>query len=221
MLRDVSKLLCAALTGAVALLALGPAAFAAEEVTGDPFTLDVCVVSGEKLGSMGDPIIISHEGREIRFCCAGCPPKFESDPATFLSKIDEMMIKQQQSVYPLETCVVSGEVLTSSAKEVIINNRLVKFCSPDCPDTFAKDAAMYMAKLDDAVIEKQMATYPFDKCIVSAEKLEEGRTTKIVIANRLMKFCCTMCIDEVRNDPLAALTQLMTGKFTAEGSDSK
>ena len=32
----------------------------------DPYLLDVCVVSGEKLGSMGEPIVKVYDGREIR-----------------------------------------------------------------------------------------------------------------------------------------------------------
>ena len=50
--------------------------------------LDVCVVSGEKLGGMGDPVVIQHEGREVRFCCAVCVPKFKAEPAKYLAKLD-------------------------------------------------------------------------------------------------------------------------------------
>ena len=52
------------------------------------YPLDVCVVTGEKLGSMGDPIVIQHEGREVRFCCKGCPDTFRKDPAKYLAKLD-------------------------------------------------------------------------------------------------------------------------------------
>lgn len=51
------------------------------------YPLDVCIVSGEKLGSMGDPIVIVHEGQEVKFCCKGCKPDFEKEPAKFLSKL--------------------------------------------------------------------------------------------------------------------------------------
>ncbi len=52
-----------------------------------PYPLDVCIVSGEKLGSMGEPVAIVHEGQEIKFCCDSCPPKFEKDPAKYLGKL--------------------------------------------------------------------------------------------------------------------------------------
>lgn len=41
----------------------------AEEPKKDTYTLTTCVVSGEKLGEMGDPYIFQYEGREVRFCC--------------------------------------------------------------------------------------------------------------------------------------------------------
>lgn len=53
-----------------------------------PYTLDVCLVSGEKLGSMGEPTSLVHEGQEIKFCCDSCEPKFKKDPSKFLSKLE-------------------------------------------------------------------------------------------------------------------------------------
>lgn len=51
------------------------------------YPLDKCIVSDEKLGSMGDPIVLTHEGQEIKFCCESCQPKFEKDPAKYLTKL--------------------------------------------------------------------------------------------------------------------------------------
>ncbi len=48
----------------------------------------ICPVSGEKLGSMGDPYVYVHEGREIKFCCDNCLPKFKKDPEKYLSKLE-------------------------------------------------------------------------------------------------------------------------------------
>ncbi len=53
-----------------------------------PYPLDVCLVTGEKLGSMGETITIVHEGQEIKFCCDSCPPKFKKDPAKYLGKLE-------------------------------------------------------------------------------------------------------------------------------------
>ena len=53
----------------------------------DSCPLNTCVVSGEVLGSMGQPIIIHHEGVEVRLCCKGCVKKFNADPAKYLEKL--------------------------------------------------------------------------------------------------------------------------------------
>lgn len=52
-----------------------------------PYTLDTCVVSGEKLGSMGQPYVFTHEGQEIKLCCKECLKDFKADPAKYTKKI--------------------------------------------------------------------------------------------------------------------------------------
>ena len=53
------------------------------------YPLDVCIVSGEKLGSMGAPPSLVHEGQTIKFCCDHCIPDFQEEPAKFLAKLDK------------------------------------------------------------------------------------------------------------------------------------
>lgn len=72
----------AALIGAAMLAAAQGA-----ETKPKPYPLDTCLVSGEKLGSMGKPFVIVHEGQEIAFCCKKCKPKFDADPAKYLAKL--------------------------------------------------------------------------------------------------------------------------------------
>lgn len=52
-----------------------------------PYPLDTCIVSGNKLGTMGKVVVRSHEGQEIKFCCKPCVKKFEANPAKYLSKL--------------------------------------------------------------------------------------------------------------------------------------
>lgn len=54
-----------------------------------PYPLDVCIVTGETLGSMGKAINQNHEGQEVKFCCSGCIATFEKDPAKHLVKLTE------------------------------------------------------------------------------------------------------------------------------------
>lgn len=61
---------------------------ASTETTTKPYPLKICLVSGEKLGSMGEPTSLIHEGQEIKFCCDSCEPRFKKDPAKYLSKLE-------------------------------------------------------------------------------------------------------------------------------------
>jgi YHS domain-containing protein len=54
-----------------------------------PYKLDTCIVSGEKLGEMGDPFVFTHEGQEIKLCCKSCKKKFDRNPAAYLKKLEE------------------------------------------------------------------------------------------------------------------------------------
>lgn len=51
------------------------------------YPLSTCVVSGEKLGGMGEPVIVHFEGKEVRLCCKQCLPKFQADQAGYAAKV--------------------------------------------------------------------------------------------------------------------------------------
>jgi hypothetical protein len=55
------------------------------------YPLKTCVVGGESLGSMGDPVEFVHEGRLVQFCCEGCIDDFKKDSTKYLAKLDEAL----------------------------------------------------------------------------------------------------------------------------------
>ena len=58
-----------------------------------PYTLENCVVSGDKLGEMGKPFVYEYKGREIKFCCKNCVKDFNKEPAKYVKKIEEAEAK--------------------------------------------------------------------------------------------------------------------------------
>jgi len=169
-MRAIKLFKTAVFSLAVSLLAFGSAAYAAagkgrEEKAAaekkvekdDTYPLDVCPVSGEKLGSMGDPSVRFYDGREVRFCCAGCPEVFEEDLEGNLKKLDQMIVAKQKPEYPLEVCVVSGEKLGEMGEPVdyVHNNQLVRFCCAGCLDMFKEDPDQYLKKLRAAYEAKK------------------------------------------------------------------
>ncbi len=75
---------------------VGLAADQKSEAKPKSYPLKTCVVSGEKLGEMGKPVVYVHEGREIKFCCKDCIKDFKKDPAKYVKKIDEEAAKSKK-----------------------------------------------------------------------------------------------------------------------------
>ena len=89
------KSVLTATTIAFATLA-SPVAFASgdhdhpkEEKKTKPYKPDTCIVSDEKLGEMGKPVVFVHEDQEIKLCCKDCRKDFDNDPAKYLKKLEE------------------------------------------------------------------------------------------------------------------------------------
>ena len=78
-------------TGKLVAVAEKDAAWAAK--ARKEYPLDVCLTSGDKLGSMGKSpeYIYRVEGKTDRllvFCCDGCEDDFMKEPAKYLAKLD-------------------------------------------------------------------------------------------------------------------------------------
>ena len=53
-----------------------------------PYPIDTCIVSDDKLGEMGKPVVFEYKGQEIKLCCKSCRKDFDKDPAKFLKKLE-------------------------------------------------------------------------------------------------------------------------------------
>lgn len=119
----------------------------------DAYPLEICPVTGGKLGSMGKPYVHTYQGREVRLCCKGCVKAFEKDAAKHLKTMDEAIIKKEKKDYPLTTCAVSGDKLGEMGEPidyVARNNHLVRLCCKGCIKQIEKDAKPVLKKVDEA-----------------------------------------------------------------------
>lgn len=184
---------------------------------GNAYPLETCPVSGLKLGGMGDPVVYNHEGREIMFCCAACISRFEADPASYISKIDEAIKKEQAMHYPLNTCVVSGEKIggmMGKPVDKVYDNRLVRFCCNNCVSQFDKDPAKYLSKIDQAVIDNQKESYPLMTCIVDpSHKLGKNAVDHVYNGN-LVRFCSDSCAGEFGKNPVKYMEKLENARMS-------
>jgi hypothetical protein len=193
-------------------------------IKSQPYPLATCIVSGEKLGSMGKPVVKDVDGRDVRLCCKGCVEKFEADKAGYLKKIDEQIIAQQIKHYPLTTCVVMEEdSLSDESKTVnyVYANRLVRFCCKGCVKDFNSDPAVYFAKLDEAVVKQQKEAYPLTTCPVSGEALGGmGEPVIKVYGVTMVKFCCNGCVSKFEADYVTNMAKV-TDAWKAKHAGAK
>jgi hypothetical protein len=156
------------------------------------YPLKTCAVSGEALGSMGDPIDHVVEGRLVRLCCKGCVKGVSENPAAAIARIDAAVVREQKPTYPLETCAVAGEPLGAGAVDLVHGTRLVRLCCNDCKAEFAKKPDAVMAKIDAALSEAQRASYPLKTCVISGEPLGDDARDHLY-GTKLVRFCCSSC----------------------------
>ena len=178
---------------------------------GDPYLLSTDPVTGGPLGDK--PIIYQHEERELRFTDQKSLDAFKADPAKYLPKVDQQMIQQQLPFYPLESCMITGDKLGGAMGkpvDLIYQNRLVRFCCPDCVKDFNKDPDKFVTKLNEAVIARQAPGYPMTACMVSGDKLggDMGKPVEVVAGNRLVRFCCSDCLKDFNNKPAKYLKMI-------------
>ncbi len=195
-----------------------PAEGAKAKPSSDPYTLAICPISGGKLGSMGEPIVKVYDGREVRFCCASCPPKFEKDLAASMAKLDAAVVKDQLALYPLGTSVVSSKSLSDQSVNWVYGNRLVRLADETEKTEFQKDPAKYLAALDKAVVQKQSTSYPLKTCPVSKEALGGmGEPKNLVLGGRLIRLCCADCEKDARRDPSKYILVVDEARFGETG----
>ncbi len=183
------------------------------ERVGDPYLLSTCPISGEKLGGMGDPVVKIYNGREVKFCCAMCTPRFEKDLKASFAKIDQQIIEAQMPYYPTTQCVVSDELLggpdMGEPIEYVYNNRLVRLCCKMCRSDFKKDPQTFIDKLDAAVIEQQSENYPLSTCPISGKDLGSmGDSVNVVVGGRLVRLCCEKCEGKFKANPAPTIEKI-------------
>lgn len=57
----------------------------------------MCPVTGEPLGSMGDPIPVTVQGRTIQVCCQGCVAAVRKNPEKYLKIVDDELARSDSS----------------------------------------------------------------------------------------------------------------------------
>jgi YHS domain-containing protein len=107
-----------------------------------------CPVLGGEIDSTAYTDI---QGQRVYLCCPMCSEKLKADPDKYFKKAAEegILFENIQT-----TCPVSGEKLEDKSVYTDYEGRRVVFCCEQCVDTFYKDPATYLKRLDEATDAK-------------------------------------------------------------------
>lgn len=111
----------------------------------------ICPVSGQKLGSMGEPIKVKVGADEVAFlCCKGCQGK--ELKAEHWATVQANLAKAQG------VCPVMGKPVDASMKSAVVNGRKIFVCCPPCIKKIKAQPAAFVAKLDSQIAKKLPAS---------------------------------------------------------------
>ncbi len=179
-----------------------PEGAAPTRFAGDAYYLSQCVICKSLLGSKGDTSEVHEQHRTVRLCSPVCAASFRNDTAEGWLRVDRALIADQTPHYPLRTSIVSNAPLTPQAIDVICENRLFRVNTPAERDAILRDPRAYFHALDRAVIEMQRPTYGMPtKCPVQGDILDGDTPIDLVVANRMIRVCCSDCARTVRAHP--------------------
>lgn len=101
----------------------------------------ICPVTGQELGSMGEPVKVKVGEEELAFlCCKACLGK-EIKPEYWQTIQTNLAAAQK-------ICPVMGQPVDATMKSTVVNGRKIFVCCPPCIGKIQADPATFVAKLD-------------------------------------------------------------------------
>lgn len=195
--------LCSIVAVAVGLFAASAQADKKEEGKKKEFSA-TCPVSGKP--ALEDKKV-KHAGKNVYFCCPGCPGAFKKDPKKFANQVNVQWLETAQITQV--GCPFSGRPLAEDAT-VALGKTKVAFCCPNCQgkaqDTPAEELAALVFKDFDKGFTLQT------KCPVSGKPIVAAQVVKHDDKN--VYFCCPGCPGAFKADPDKFLAKLP--QFKAE-----
>ena len=175
-----------------------PAPAVAKQLPCYPMT--TCVACGKPLPAT--PVDYVKGTQLFRLDSDACQKAVDADVAGMTKKVNDAVVAQQKPTYPMKTSPVSDKPLEAGAVDYVYSMRLVRLSSPEEVAAFEKDPAAAMAKVDKALIESQLASYPSKTCPVSKEELgKDGEPVNYLYGTKLVRFCCKDCIKSFEKEP--------------------
>ena len=113
----------------------------------------VCPVMNTKVASVKTAAGKSvYKGKTYYFCCAGCKPEFDKNPAKYVGQKKAANSAPKKVAATSLTCPVTGEKIASADKAAgksDFNGKTYYFCCGGCKSQFDADPAKFTSKGDE------------------------------------------------------------------------
>jgi Cu(I)/Ag(I) efflux system membrane fusion protein len=113
-----------------------------------PAEQKICPVTGNELGTMGDPVPVNLASGQVWICCEGCQTPLKEQPGKYLPKLARTeWTVEQQGICPVTRARLGsmGEPLP-----VEVENQKLWVCCAGCPEKLKAEPARYLAALEPA-----------------------------------------------------------------------
>ncbi len=148
-----------------------------------------CAIMG---GDITPEDSVVYMGYEIMTCCKACEEPIKKDPLSAILQIR----KNDQEPYLAEgfekqsTCPVAGNPVNDEIY-TIKENKLVKFCCPDCKTAFNKEPEKYVKKMIENKQAPVLLTFEQETCPISGGEIDKDVSS--VVDGKKVHFCCEGC----------------------------
>lgn len=175
----------------------------------DRFVLDQCPLCATRLGTRGETVVISLDGREVRLCSGHCHARLDADLDAARLRIDGAQLADQAPHYPTSVSLLDEQPLGETPIDFIWGNRHFKARDEAEKQAILADPLPALRTLDRAVVKSQRPGYGMpDTCPVQGDILENESKIDIVVANRMIRVCCERCVRMVREHPSQYLSMV-------------
>lgn len=177
----------------------------------------ICPVSGQPLGSMGEPVAVDVNGQTVYACCTQCLPAIESDPAKYASGRPTILVSTSTQadaarIAEQATCPVMDEPLGSMGQpvKVMVGDKPIYLCCKGCVKKVQAQPAKYLALVSNG--NSPMASgggspvvLAEDSPTASTTRGEEARPGVFKVSTADAPFIAAQKLCPVMDEPLDSM----------------
>lgn len=175
-----------------ATLLLGVSAASVLHAEEEAKSCGLCPLSGKPAQK---EVAVEYKGKQVYFCCPGCPAGFEKDPEKFAKKVALQWLVTDQIVQV--ACPLSGGPVDAEKTVKLADGAEVAFCCGNCQGKVAKAAPEDALAMIFGTLEKGFTLQT--TCPLSGKPINPE--VSVSYQDKDVYFCCPGCPAGFEADP--------------------